>query len=115
MARNQIIPNRNRFNFDVFIDGIIDRDFAHMFAAIDAECRRVEESMRGRGGPQARADGGGEYVARLKRVAFWFFNGVPVPDGYEAATCRRIAERLVAKDEIKPEALHAFGRADTCG
>jgi hypothetical protein len=109
----KLIPNYNRFNFDAFIEGILDQNFHEMYAAINSECRRVEESMRGRGGPQARLDGGVEYVARLKRVAFWFYNGLPVPDGREATTCRRIAERLIAKGEIKPEALDAFRHRDS--
>jgi len=77
MARRKIIPHPNRFNFDTCIEAIIDLGFAEMFRAIDGECGRVEAMMTGRGGPQARADGGGEYVARLKKVAFGFIMANP--------------------------------------
>jgi hypothetical protein len=64
--------------------------------------------MTGRGGPQARADGAGDYVGRLKRVGFWFHNGYPAPDnGREDTACHRIAVKLVAKGQLKPEALDA--------
>lgn len=64
--------------------------------------------MSGRGGPQARADGGVAYVARLKRVMFWFHSGRLADQGQEVATCRRLAESFVAKGQIKPEALAAL-------
>jgi hypothetical protein len=104
------IPNRNRFDFDAFIDSIIELDFRQMFQTLDQECKRVEASMTGRGGPQARADGGGDYVARLKRVGFWFHNGKPPPgDSREVAACRRIAVKLIEKGQMKPEVLDALG------
>jgi hypothetical protein len=106
----KLIPNYGRFDFDRFIDSVIDLGFAEMFQAFDGECARVEASMRGRGGPQARADGGGEYVGRLKRVMFWFHHGALADHGVEAATCHRIAVKLVEKGHLKPEALNVFSR-----
>jgi hypothetical protein len=105
------IPNPSRFDFDGFIDSIIELDFPAMFQALDQECRRVEASMTGRGAPQARADGGGDYVARLKRVGFWFHYGKPTPGhSHEVAACRRIAIKLIEKRQLKPEALDVLGR-----
>ena len=101
-------PHYWRFDFDKFVDRVIDLGFLEIFEAFDRECARVEASMRGRGGPQARADGGYEYVARLKRVLFWLHHGVLADSGEEARTCHRIAEKLVEKGHFKPEALNAF-------
>ena len=101
-------PNYRRFDFDAFISSVHDLGFIEMFNALQNECARVEASMQGRGGPQARADGGADYVARLKRVLFWFHHGVLADRGQEAATCHRIAEKLVEKKYLKPEALHIF-------
>lgn len=80
------IPNYRRFDFDAFIASLSDPglDFFRTFQAFERECARVEASMSGRGGPQARADGGGQYVARLKRVMFWFHHGALADDGNEA-------------------------------
>lgn len=103
-------PNYRRFDFDKFIASVIDLGFIEMFHAFDRECARVEASMSGRGGPQARADGGGQYVARLKRVLFWFHHGALADSGQEAITCHRIAEKLVEKGQLKPEALHIFSQ-----
>jgi len=102
------IPNYNRFDFDSFISSVLDLGFIEMFNALQSECARVEASMRGRGGPQARADGGADYVARLKRVLFWFHHGVLADHGQESATCHRIAEKLVEKKHLKPGALRIF-------
>jgi hypothetical protein len=104
------IPNYERFDFNKFVDSVIDLGFSEMFQAFDGECARVEASMRGRGGPQARADGGGEYVARLKRMMFWFHHGALADYGVEAATCHRISVKLVEKRQLKPEALNVFNR-----
>jgi hypothetical protein len=69
--RQGSITNSDRFDFDSFVDSILELDDIHeMFDALHQECRRVEASMIGRGGPQARADGGAAYVVRLKRVGF---------------------------------------------
>jgi hypothetical protein len=104
------IPNYSRFDFDKFINSIIDLDSHEMFQALNRQCAQVEASMRGRGGPQARADGGNEYVGRLKRVMFWFHCGGLADNGEEAATCHRIAVKLVEKEQLKPEALDVFSR-----
>jgi hypothetical protein len=102
------ISNRDRFDFDRFMDSIMDLGFHEMFNALNNECLRIEASMSGRGGPQARADGAGDYVSRLKRVGFWFHNGYPPPyDGREDAVCYRIAVKLAEKGELRPESLNA--------
>jgi hypothetical protein len=107
-------PNYRRFDFAKFVDSVIDLDFLTMAGAFNDECLRVEASMRGRGGPQARADGGAEYVACLKRVLFWFHHNALADKGPQAETCRRIAEMLVKKGQLKPEALDTFLRPDEC-
>jgi hypothetical protein len=101
-------PNYRRFDFDKFVASVLDLDFLEMFQAFGDECARVEASMRGRGGPQARADGGAHYVDRLKRVMFWFHHGTLADNGAEAATCHQIAEKLAEKGQLKPEALNVF-------
>ena len=105
---HKLIPNRERYDFDKFIDSIIELNFHEMFETLNEECRQTEASMTGRGGPQARADGAREYVNRLKRVGFWFHNGTLVPDGREATTCRRIAEKLIARGDLSPKALEVI-------
>ena len=106
MAR--LTPSYRRFDFEQFVDSVMDLGFMEMFQALSEECVRVEASMKGRGGPQARADGGAEYVGRIKRVLFWFHHSALADTGQEAITCQRIAERLVAKGQLKPEALEVF-------
>jgi hypothetical protein len=101
-------PNYRRFDFDKFVASVIDFGFLEMFQAFNDECARVEANMGGRGGPQARADGGAQYVARLKRVMFWFHHSSLADNGAEAITCHQIAEKLVEKGQLKPEALNVF-------
>ena len=51
-------------------------------------------------------------LPRLKRVMFWFHHGVLADNGGEATTCYRIAQKLVEKGQLKPEApqhLLAYG------
>ena len=105
------IPNRGRYDFDGFIDSLIDLGFHEMGAALDHECSRVEASMVGRSGPQARADGGAAYVARLKHVGYWLHQGTLAPGRRESTACWRLAEKLVARGEFKPEALDAIKRS----
>ena len=104
------ISNPARFNFDGFVERVLSREghFLEIGHAFERECAQAEAAMSGRGGPQARADGGREYVARLKRVLFWFHHGALADHGQERETCRRLAERFVASGNLKPEALNIF-------
>ena len=107
MSRKPIL-NRGRYEFERFIDSLIELGFSEMGEALDHECSRVEANMVGRGGPQARADGGGAYVARLKHVGHWLHQGTLAPGRRESMACWRLAEKLVARGELKPEALDAI-------
>ena len=109
MGRNPA-PNYDRFDFEGFVERAISRDagFNDLTQVFQNECGSVEHMMRGRGGPQARADGGHTYVARLKRVLFWFHHGVLADQGQERDTCHRLAEKLVARGDLKTEALIVF-------
>jgi len=97
-----------RFDFDRLIETVADLGFLEMANALDNACARAEESMRGRGGPRARADGAGEYAARIKRVLFWFHHGALADGGAEIRTCHRLAQALVTKGHFKLEALKIF-------
>ena len=103
-------PNRERYDFDRFINSILPLSFPEMADTLNRECILVEESMVGRGGPQARADGGADYVARLKAVGYRLHCGtlVPGPGRRESSACWKLAENLVARGELKPEALDAI-------
>ena len=106
----KLIPHRDRYKFDDFMRSIMELNFEEMFAAIDRECQNVERSMTGRGGPQARADGGAQYVAGLKRIANFFHTGIvpPACNLGERGFCREIARRLVAKGKLKAVVLDQF-------
>lgn len=110
-------PNYTRFDFERFVDELLARDlsFVEFFQAFDRECGRAEQAMSGRGGPQARADGGVAYAARLKRVLFWFHHGMLGDKGQEATTCHRLAEKLAARGDLKPAALDAFSKPSSAG
>ncbi len=101
-------PNRERFNFDGFIESLLDLDIEAMAAAITREYQRVDASMSGRGGPQARADGGTAYCRRLLAVGFWLHHGRLPPDRPERGACLRLAERLVERGDLTEEALDAI-------
>jgi hypothetical protein len=97
----------DRFDFETFIAAVIDLDFELMFAAIDCECDRVERAMQRKGGLQARADGGEEYVSKLKQVTTSFHTGL-IPPGSPPpvrAACRRIGEQLVGKGLLEAAVL----------
>ena len=105
----KLVGNPDRFNFDQFIEMLLTHDsLFEMSQALTQECNRVEASMSGRGGPQARADGGQRYVTRLTKVGYWFHYGRLAPDGGEPTACRRLAEKLIAAGVLRPEALAAI-------
>lgn len=106
----KLVPNYGRFDFDRFVNSVMTQglDLDEMRSAFAAECERAVSSTRGRGGPQARADGAQDYAARLRMVLFWFHHFALANKGEEAAVCQKIALQLIEKGDLKPEALDIF-------
>ncbi len=107
MTRAHVL-NLQRYKFDDFIDSLIGLDIDEMADALNHECSQVVAGMYGRGGPRARADGGAIYVARLEAVGFWLNHGVLAAGRREVRACWRLGEDLVARGQLKPEALNAI-------
>jgi hypothetical protein len=103
MARKKLVSNRERFDFHRFMSSAIAGERHEIERSLQRECVAVEDSMRGRGGPQARIDGGFEYVAKLKRILFWIGHGRLPEAQDEAAICKRIEIHLAAMQSAKRE------------
>lgn len=106
MAKN-LVRNPHRYNFDKFIESIADLDGAGMLRHLLGEYNQAEAAMSGRGGPQARLDGVGDYAKSLKSVIMWFqtnfnFSG---PGVGELGACRRLAQGLIARGELPSDFL----------
>jgi hypothetical protein len=100
-----LIPHPERFDFARFIASVLDLSAYEMADAITSEAQSVEAAMRGRGGAQARADGGAAYITRLLALGFWLHHGYVRPHQPELAACRQLAKALIARGEMKPEGL----------
>ena len=95
-------------NFDNFIDQLsLLESPERMVDEIEGECRRVEAYVSRRVGNQKRVTCV-DYLARLKRVGFWFHHGSLAPGGRESGACLRIAEKLTERKQLKSEALVAL-------
>ena len=112
MARKKLVPNRERYQFDRFIRSIADRDSPGMLRALEGEHTQAQSAMVGRGGPQAVADGAGEYALRLRGVLWWFNNAFDfnVPGLSERAACRLLAQHLIDRGELPPDILDSAKR-----
>lgn len=108
-------PNHGRFDFDRFVERVCNLenlDKTKLSEALDSEIATVEAKMRGRGGPQARADGGVGYVSRIRKLRFNLENPgtlLQTNDG-ETAACHKIGVKLVENGQLEPDALNVFSK-----
>lgn len=107
MASKKLDPDHHRYQFDRFIESIVDLDSAGMFRALEGEHSQAQSAMVGRGGPQAVVDGAGKYAQRLRGVMNWFHNGLDfnVHGSSEPLACRLLAQHLIDRGERSPDIL----------
>ena len=99
------------YDFHAFLGSIEDLQWHEMIISATQECDRVERlSYSVKGAVKAREAGSVAYAASLKNLLFFLRTNVR-PGGAsdrEFASYRPLVEKLVAKENLKLEALDAF-------
>jgi len=101
----------NPYDFQKFIDSVKDFDYLEIIKSAEQRCYELESLSYGRkGAVRAREMGSARLADQLKGLLFWLRTGQKpfgLSDGHFEAW-KVICERLVAKQQLKPEALAVF-------
>lgn len=105
----------NLYDFSTFLEKIKDLDRHEMIRVANEHCRILEEASFGvKGAVKRRQEGSVEFVAKLKELLFWLGNGIK-PHSLredEFQRLRPLCVNLIAKNQLKPEALEVFNRRE---
>jgi len=105
----------NPYDFSTFLEKIKDLDWHEMIKVANDRCESVERASSGvRGAPKRRQEGSVEFAHDLKGLLFWLGNGIK-PHGLSEGQfqmLRPLCVNLIAKNQLKPEALEVFNRRE---
>lgn len=105
----------NPYDFSKFLEEIKELDLHQMIKIANTRCRSLENASFGvKGAVKRRQEGSVEFVANLKELLFWLGNGIK-PHGLtegEFQMLRPLCVNLIAKNQLKPEALEVFNRRE---
>lgn len=99
------------YDFEKFIVQIKELSLHEMIFTANERCTRLEGASFGRkGAVKRRQDGSMEFVEKLKGLLFWLGNGIKPYglDEYDFQLLKPLCVNLVAKKQLKPEALETF-------
>jgi hypothetical protein len=101
------------YDFDEFLAAMKGRGYREIIHAAQGECAAAERRSFGRkGAVRAREQGSVAYAAELKAFLFWIQTGARPGGAERFHSYRVVAQDLVRRGILKPEALAPFGSPD---
>ena len=104
------------YNFKDFLQAVQNDDLFEVVKKAEEACYWAEaQSYRVKGAVKRRQMGSIKFAEQLKGLLFFLKNGIE-PMGlsnHDFLAIRPLAEKLVAKGQLKPEILHLFETRDS--